>query len=113
MATRLLSAFRKADLPNLTPGARFVLWAYCDLADSHTLSAFPSTELLMRLTGMAERSIQRHRDELVTAGHMLLVQRGGGRRRSSTYRVTLGESPTDAAAIPPAERERLAGLGLL
>lgn len=113
MATVLLNRYKELDLGTFTPGTRFVLWVYCDAADRYTLSTFISTHQVVKLTGMAERSVQRSREELAAGGMLALVSRGCGRRKSSVYRVTIGLEPTPVGSIPPMERQRLVNLGVL
>jgi hypothetical protein len=114
MANRLLKRLKTdADLSGLLPPARYLLMVYAEVADSYTLKAVLSNTKLMKWTGLAERSIQRHREELIASGKLRLVRRGGGRHGQSIYSVLLGEEPTPEHLIPPAEKERLRQLGLL
>lgn len=115
MSHRLATKFKKSCfdlLSGLTPGARFVLLIYCDVADDDTLEAFPGTPFLMALTGHGERQVQRYVQELRDRGLLELVENRGGKRRFATYRVAIGVPVRDAKSIPPEVRAQLAQQGL-
>lgn len=100
-------------LHHVPPGPRFVLWVYCESAnEKHNLEAWPSVSLLVMLTGLAERSVQRYIQDLVKLGLLVVVDRGGG-RLSARYRVNLDAATPAATAIPAEAQAGLAELGLM
>ncbi len=82
-------------------GARLVLLAIADHANGDGVDAFPSIAQLMHKTGLTERAVQKAVAELVKLGE-LHVAVGGGRGRTSRYRVLMVERP--AEAVNPAEK---------
>lgn len=107
VGNRLHKAYRQGSelLEGLSPGARFVLWLYCELADDDTLVTWPSLLEIQRLTGMCERSVQAHLRVLVKKGRLVLVSSGGGRKYTNSYRVEMGlEARAKAAPADPKPR---------
>lgn len=123
MSNRLQYQFKRLDWNNepyaaLLPGARFLLMLYCEMADDRSLEAWPSTGLLVKISGMAERSVQRHVEDLRAAKLLHLVEAGRGRPkgakyRGNLYRVTLGVTPVAEGEIPPEAKQQLEEQGLL
>ena len=70
---------------HLPPREKFVLVALADNAD-HAGSCYPSLETLAGKTSMSVRTVQRALRDLETLG-ALVVERHGGRGRSSRYTI--------------------------
>lgn len=56
--------------------------------------AWPSVDKLAKAASRADRTIQRHLPELVERGYLAIVEKGGGRRRTTTYAAIF---PTETA----------------
>lgn len=101
-------------LQHVPPGPRFLLWIYCESAsEKNNLEAWPSVSSLVMLTGLAERSVQRYVQDLVRLGLLAVVERGGGGRLATRYRVNLDALETAPTEIPGDARAGLEGLGLI
>jgi hypothetical protein len=98
---RLLFAVRHARefpdaAPDLSPGACHLLAVLALHAGRK--GVFPSVAKLAGIMHVTERTVQRHRAELVEAAG-ILVETGGGRTRANRYRFP-GEPVLEAARNP-------------
>lgn len=82
----------------VSPTQKVVLWALADRANEKG-EAWPSIETLMEATCLSDRAIQKALMEMRKAG-LLTAEPGGGRHRTTLYRLPLGaaiatETPND------------------
>ena len=73
----------------LATGAKFVLVAVCDTANDEGV-CWPSVETIRRKCSMGERTVQRHLDDLESAG---IITRSFRKGRSTTYQVHESKFP--------------------
>ncbi|WP_081072528.1 helix-turn-helix domain-containing protein [Burkholderia stagnalis] len=99
MSIHLMNQAWRTDLPT---GAKFVLVAVCDTANDEGV-CWPSVETIRRKCSMGERTVQRHLDDLESAG---IITRSFRKGRSTTYQVHEAKFPfsTPAKLAPPQER---------
>jgi Helix-turn-helix domain len=80
----------------LSPAERMVLLALADHADHLGANIYPSIALVAWKTGYSGRQVSRVIAQLVTDGLLIVLQAGGGRKRSTMYRFDL-----DAGTVKP------------
>lgn len=94
-------------------GGLLLMLAIADFADDAGI-AFPSMERLANKARLTQRRAQQLIADLVKSGE-LAVERGGGKRRTNTYRVTLksfrGITPKSFRGINTAKGEILSAKG--
>ena len=87
MSVKAMSAaFDAGDDFELPPAQRLILLRLGDWADDYGYS-WPGLEDLEAKVGVGERSIRRHLRQLEDAGLVTIVYEGGGRHRTSLYRI--------------------------
>ena len=86
--------------------AKIVAFWMAEHANSKLLTAFPSVETLVKLTGSSESQVQRARRILVGYGWLALVERKPGPHGVSRYRLEIGLTvlPTGCADVKAAMR---------
>lgn len=72
------------EIPNIKPLARLVFMALGRHYNTETRECYPSLDRICALTGMDKKSVIRHRDDLVAAGHITCVS-DKGRTGSCRY----------------------------
>ena len=99
MSIHLMNQARRT---TLATGAKFVLVAVCDTANDEGV-CWPSVETIRRKCSMGERTVQRHLDDLESAG---IITRSFRKGRSTTYQVHESKFliSTPAKLAPPQER---------
>ncbi len=87
-----------------SPTQKLILWALADRADDETGEAWPAVADLMEATCLSERSVRGALRDLEALGLMKTTP-GGGRNRTSTYRLAMDEKGAAHAetrqALPP------------
>ena len=68
---------------------KLVLLCLADFADDDGASVYPSVRRVAVECGVGERHVQRVIARLIKTGEMVLVSQGGGRHRTSEYRIDL------------------------
>jgi hypothetical protein len=97
------AALTDSDLPPTTRHVALTLSIYMSEKGD---SAFPGARRLAHDTGLSERAVRKQLGDLVQAGWLEVVQRGGLRgetRRANAYRARIphpGPTDTDVAASP-------------
>ncbi|RQQ19713.1 helix-turn-helix domain-containing protein [Burkholderia stagnalis] len=101
MSIHLMNQAWRTDLPT---GAKFVLVAVCDTANDEGV-CWPSVETIRRKCSMGERTVQRHLDDLESAG---IITRSFRKGRSTTYQVHEAKFPfsTPAKLAPRTTKNR-------
>lgn len=92
------------------PLQKLLLWALGDAAGEHGV-AWPSITALRLWTGLSERAVQRTLRELV-AGGVLEVVAGGGRGRTTRYRLLVGAALQTQSVVRGKGATPAAGRGL-
>jgi hypothetical protein len=75
-----------------TLGSRLVLLVLADYADEEGGSCWPSVKTIARETLLSERQVQYNLRHLAQIGEIAVEEEGGG-RKSTRYKVCMGESP--------------------
>jgi len=75
-----------------TLGSRLVLLVLADYADEEGGSCWPSVKTIARETLLSERQVQYNLRHLQEIGEITVEEKGGG-RKSTRYRVSMGETP--------------------
>ena len=90
----------------LSPYARVVAHWMAEHANAELLTAFPSVDTLVKLTGFSKRQIQYARKELVECDWLSLVERKPGPHGSARYKLTIGLTvlPPRCATVKAAMR---------
>lgn len=95
---------------------RLVLIGLLDRANEAQLRAWPSVRWLARFANASERAVQTALKKLLAKGEIELVEPGGGRRKTNTYRISIfdrrapndDQNPADSSLVVarqnPAER---------
>lgn len=84
-----MAAIRAIRPIQVTLAEKAVLWALADRADD-SFEAYPSIAYLMEATCLSERGVQKAVAGLKAAG-LVVTEVGGGRHRTTLYRLTLGD----------------------
>ena len=104
----ITAAFEAGDEHDLPPISRLLLLRLGDWADDYGY-AFPSLADLAAKSGASERSLRRHLADLTGAGLVERITEGGGRHRTTLYRILRGYLPDSLE--PPGRRRYLARHG--
>jgi len=87
----LANLARLADHPELAVSARVVYMTLIIRTDDNGL-CWPSVETIATTAGIVPANVRRHVAALVAAG-LIAVERGGGRRHTNLYRLTVEVVP--------------------
>lgn len=98
----------------VTPPMKAVLWALADNADEAGL-CWPSMASLVEATCLGERTVQAAIKALVAAD-LLTIEQGGGRGRTTRYRLRIGarpaaKTPQDSRGCASATPQEMRGSG--
>jgi hypothetical protein len=78
--------------------ARLVLAAFAALADEYGIVSGFGQEDLREAAGVPETTFRRARTALLASGELEVLEAGGGRGRTTCWRIRLGDLPTSPAA---------------
>lgn len=76
-------------LPADDHGLLLVALALADQADGEGNGVYPSVDLVAAETRLSRRAVQYKTSELEQLGFLVLVERGGGRKRTNRWRIDL------------------------
>jgi hypothetical protein len=89
-------------------GTRLTLLALADVADEEGL-AWPSVATLADMTRLTERAIRYALSELVASSEVEIVEQGGGRHRTTCYKIALLDA-VSVQGLHPSDSETLQSL---
>lgn len=91
MSIKIMAAIWDLDLPH---ELSWVLMAYADHADHNGENCYPALDLIAYKTGYSRRQVSYVVAKLVAKEILIVEKPGGGRGKSTVYRIDLSKVPT-------------------
>lgn len=89
MSNKVLNLAWSCDLGGACGTRKLVLARLADIARDDGSSVYPSLETIARSTGLSERTVRTALRELEAMRVLVVVRRGGGREKTTRYRIDL------------------------
>lgn len=93
-------------LPVNDHGLLLVALALAEQADSEGNGIYPSVDLVAVETRLSRRAVQYKTNELEQLGFLVLVERGGGRKRPNRWRIDIDWLATQPDRVAAMRREK-------